>query len=157
MFGAQFGAMVALARLMGSDDPEDTAQEAFSRLHSRMERLPTQEAALAYLRKTVVNLSRNRLRHLAVARRHRQHPPAPLPGADAVALAQERQERVLTAVRDLPMSQRAAIVLRFWADLPYAEIAAALGCPESTAKSHARRAMSRLATVLDDVSGGDGL
>jgi DNA-directed RNA polymerase specialized sigma24 family protein len=61
--------MVRLAALLGADDPEDIAQEAFVRLEQRLDRLPASVNTAAYRRTTVVNLSRSRLRHLRVTRR----------------------------------------------------------------------------------------
>lgn len=40
--------------------------------------------------------------------------------------------------------QRAAVVLRFYEDLTYAEIGKVLGCPEATARSHVHRALAAL-------------
>ena len=75
IFHGQFGAMTRLAAMLGADDPEDVAQEAFVRLHSRRRTLRDPHAAVGYLRATVVNLSRSRLRHLSVVRRNRPVPP----------------------------------------------------------------------------------
>src|SRR5215469_8366549 len=66
VFRARYLEMVRLAGLLGADDPEDIAQEAFARLMRR--RLPEPQAALGYLRAIVVNLTRNRHRHLRVVR-----------------------------------------------------------------------------------------
>ena len=48
----------------------------------------------------------------------------------------------------LPPQQRAAVVLRFYEDLDYPEIAGVLGCSETTARSHIHRALRRLHTTL---------
>ena len=53
---------------------------------------------------------------------------------------------------ELRPAQRAAVVLRFWADASYAEIADALGCTESTARSHVHRA---IAALRERLAGGD--
>ena len=49
---------------------------------------------------------------------------------------------------ELPPLQRAAVVLRYFEDYSFAEVAAALGCPEATARSHVHRALTRLRTRL---------
>lgn len=50
LFGEQFVTTVRLAGLLGADDPEDVAQEAFARLHARMAGLRQEAAAVAYVR-----------------------------------------------------------------------------------------------------------
>jgi RNA polymerase sigma-70 factor (sigma-E family) len=49
----------------------------------------------------------------------------------------------------LPRQQRAAVVLRFYEDLDYAEIAATLEISEVTARSHVHRGLARLRTELE--------
>ena len=51
---------------------------------------------------------------------------------------------VREALAELPSRQRAVLIMRFYADLPFAEIADALGTGESTVKSLARRGLQRL-------------
>ena len=48
----------------------------------------------------------------------------------------------------LPARQRAAVALRFYDDLAFAEIATVLDCPESTARSYVHRALERLRNQL---------
>src|ERR1043166_1099904 len=68
LFRARYPEMVRLADLLGADDPEDIAQEAFARLIRKHDTLRDQAAALAYVRAIEVNLTRNRHRHLRVVR-----------------------------------------------------------------------------------------
>ena len=68
LFRARYPEMVRLADLLGADDPEDIAQEAFARLIRKHGSLRNPDAALAYVRATVCNLTRNRHRHLRVVR-----------------------------------------------------------------------------------------
>ena len=75
LFHGHFVTMTRLAAMLGADDPEDVAQEAFVRLHRRRRTLRDPHASVGYLRTTVVNLSRSRVRHLAVVRRN-----SPVPG-----------------------------------------------------------------------------
>src|SRR6476646_8666739 len=65
---ARYPEMVRLADLLGADDPEDIAQEAFARLLKKHDRLRDPDAAVAYVRAIVCNLTRNRHRHLRVVR-----------------------------------------------------------------------------------------
>ena len=48
--------VVRLAWLLGADDPEDAAQEAFVRLYERLSGSSTVDDVPAYLNRTVVNL-----------------------------------------------------------------------------------------------------
>jgi len=69
LFRARYLEMVRLAGLLGADDPEDIAQEAFVRLMNKRPQLGDPQSALPYLRAIVCNLTRNRHRHLRVVRR----------------------------------------------------------------------------------------
>jgi RNA polymerase sigma-70 factor (ECF subfamily) len=60
----------------------------------------------------------------------------------------ERMRATDAALRRLPGRQRAAIYLRFYEDLPYETVAAAMGIPAVTARSLVHRALKRLATNL---------
>ena len=52
------------------------------------------------------------------------------------------------ALAQLPARQRAVLVLRYWEDLPVAEVAKVLGCSAATVTSTASRAAARLAQAL---------
>ena len=142
LFRGRYLEMVRLAGLLGADDPEDIAQEAFTRLMNKEPDLGDARAALAYLRAIVVNLTRNRHRHLRVVR---LRGPA---GADAesceqAAIAYEDHREVIAALAGLPRRRREAIVLRYWLDLPEREIAAAMGVSPGTVKSITKGGMRR--------------
>jgi RNA polymerase sigma factor (sigma-70 family) len=70
--------------------------------------------------------------------------------ADVGALASEEQARVLAALRRLPVRQREALVLRYYADLSEAEIAAAMGVSAGSVKTHAHRGLATLAELLGE-------
>ena len=110
------------------------------------------DKALAYLRQAVVNRSRSALRHRGVVGRHRHAPrgrcPTP-PGADEAALAADRRDAVLDAMRELPDRQREVLALRYYLDLSEAEIADALGISRGAVKSHASRGSAALRAAAD--------
>jgi RNA polymerase sigma-70 factor (sigma-E family) len=148
LFTGHFRGLVRLAALLGADDPEDVAQEAFVRLHRSSGRLRDPGAALPYLRTTVVNLSRSRLRHLRVARRG--VPPSPdVASAEHSAVLREDHREVVAALCELPARQREVLVLRYWLDLSEAEIADAMGISRGAVKSHASRAVAALERALE--------
>jgi RNA polymerase sigma factor (sigma-70 family) len=149
LFRARHLEMVRLAGLLGADDPEDIAQEAFVRLMNRRPCLGDPDTALPYLRAIVVNLTRNRHRHLRVVR---QRTPAGVDEASSeqAAILREDHREVVAALAGLPGRRREAIVLRYWLDLPEREIAAVMGVSPGTVKSHVSRGMAALALALGD-------
>jgi RNA polymerase sigma factor (sigma-70 family) len=149
LFRGRYLEMVRLAGLLGADDPEDIAQEAFTRLMNKEPDLGDARAALAYLRAIVVNLTRNRHRHLRVVRL-RGPAAADAESCEQAAIAYEDHQEVIAALAGLPRRRREAIVLRYWLDLPEREIAAAMGVSPGTVKSHVSRGLAALARVLGD-------
>ncbi len=149
LFRARYLEMVRLAGLLGADDPEDIAQEAFLRLMNARPQLDDREAALPYLRAIVCNLTRNRHRHLRVVR---QRTPAGVNegSSEQAAIVAEDHREVIAALAGLPARRREAIVLRYWLDLPEREIAAAMGVSPGTVKSHVSRGMAALAQALGE-------
>lgn len=55
------------------------------------------------------------------------------------------------ALRHLPPTQRAVVVLRYYEDLPEARVAELLGCSVGTVRSRTHRAVQRLRDLLPDV------
>ena len=102
--------------------------DAFAGLNRRWKQVRRSEAVFAYLRSSVVNGSRNRLRRLRVARdrRHTQFDPDAA-GADHLAMIHVEHDAVVQALRTLPRRQREVLVLRYYDGASEAEIAAILG------------------------------
>jgi RNA polymerase sigma factor (sigma-70 family) len=151
LFATQFASVVRLAHLLGADDPQDVAQEAFVRIHAVLPRLRHRDAVLAYLRRTVINLSRSRHRHLRlVKRRQWELVPRDVESAESVVTRQESHREVLEALGRLEQRQREILTLRYWGQLTVPEIASALDIPEGTVKSSMSRALRKLETMLGD-------
>ncbi len=151
LFAARYPELVRLAGLLGADDPEDIAQEAFARLLRRYTSLRDADAALAYVQATVCNLTRNRRRHLRVIRL--RTPAERLPDTESseqAVLLREEQRAVITALAALPARRREAIVLRYWLGLSEAEIAAAMGISAGTVKSQVSRGLAALGEALEE-------
>ena len=66
------------------------------------------------------------------------------PGPDQALTDAEEGAVLRQALDRLPESQRRALLLRYYGDLSFQEIAAALGCPLSTALSHCHRGLEAL-------------
>jgi len=150
LYATHYPALVRLAVMLVRDTPtaEEVVQDAFIAMHDGWERLRDTERALAYMRQAVVNRSRSVLRHRMVVEKNQQKPPPDMPSAEHGALTLLERSAVIAALRGLPARQREAIVLRYYADLSEAEIAAAMRISRGAVKSHTSRGMAALRTAL---------
>ncbi|HEY0938448.1 MAG TPA: SigE family RNA polymerase sigma factor [Trebonia sp.] len=146
-----YNSLVRLALLLVRDlqTAEEVVQDAFEAMHLAWRRLRDSEKALAYLRQTVVNKSRSVLRHRKVVDLHQPKAAPDEPSAEHAALALLDRSAVISALSRLPVRQREAIVLRYYADLSEADIAQAMGISRGAVKSHTARAMAALKSTLD--------
>jgi len=149
LFARHYTPTLRLAVLLGADDAEDVVAEAFWQLYRRWHRLRNVDAALAYLRGTVVNLIRMRLRHLQVARKHTQEMGHEVISAETEAILRDDQRELVAALKRLPARQREALVLRYWLGLREHEIAAAMGISCGAVKSHTARGMAALTRAME--------
>lgn len=146
LYIGHYTSLVRLAALLLDDvaASEDVVQEAYVRLASNG-RLPASDKALAYLRQTVVNLSRSAMRHRQVVERT-------LPVlAGREQTARDRmwdllvRDEVVAALRMLAPRQREVVVLRYYAELPEREVAELLGISQGSVKAYAARGLDALA------------
>jgi RNA polymerase sigma factor (sigma-70 family) len=122
---------------------EELAQEALVRVCERWNEVQAMESPMGWAHRVGFNLANSHYRRRGAERRARQRlravvdvVAAPVEAADGVALR--------GAVAALPGPQRQALVLRYYADLPVAEVATLMNCPENTVKTHTKRALERL-------------
>ena len=147
--------------LTGSQsEAEDAVQSALERALARWPRVARTEDPETYVRRMIVNEHislwrrwRRRVSPVAVVRETVEGPARPVVGtgtdpdpAETVA----RTDAVRRMCAALPPAQRAAVVLRFYQDLDYREIATLLGCAEATARSHVHRALQALRRELEE-------
>jgi RNA polymerase sigma factor (sigma-70 family) len=150
LYGEHYSALVQLASFLVADvaRAEQVVQDSFVALHASWRRLRDGESALAYLRQSVLSRSRSvRPRRLLPGQE------APSPGTDGAAAEQDAtagpgSAAVILALRVLPARQREAVVMRYYAGLPDAEIAGILGISERAVRQHAARALGSLRAVL---------
>lgn len=154
LYSVQYKALVRLAAMLVRDTStaEEVVQEAFIAMHDGWHRLKDAEKALAYLRQAVVNRSRSVLRHRMVVEKNAPKPAPDMPSAEHGAMALLERSAVIAALRDLPARQREAIVLRYYADLSEADIAAAMEISRGAVKSHTARGMASLKAALEQDS-----
>jgi len=136
----------SLAALSGRDDlAAEAADEAFARALARWPRVSKMASPGGWTYRVALNELRRRLRRGATERR----------AVDRMARAGQVDDHPLDddvwqAVRALPDRQRTAIVLRYVADLPEADIAAALHVSRGTVASNLFDARKALARYLED-------
>lgn len=128
------------------DTGADLAQDALLKTYLSWGRIRNEDPA-PYARKTLVNLCRS-----AYRRRMLEVRKAPTPPRDVVDQGGRIDEalRVATALSVLPPVKRAVVLLRYYEDMPEAEIARLLDRPVNTIKSDLRRALEKLRPMLDD-------
>lgn len=151
IYHGEYKSLVRLAVLLVHDVPtaEEVVQDAFEAMHTAWRRLREKEKALSYLRQAVVNRSRSVLRHRTVVDKNAPKPAPDEPSAEHGALALIERSAVIAALRMLPDRQREAVVLRYYADLSEADIAATMGISRGAVKSHTARAMAALKSILE--------
>ena len=130
-------------------EAEDLVQETLFEVARRWPRVRRMEHPRAYARRILVNRT---LSGSARRTRRRQELIAPMPreragGAD-VAGEIDGQDELMAALEALPPRQRTVLVLRYFLDLPEAEVAAALRCSLGTVKSSASRGLARLEQAM---------
>ena len=126
---------------------EEIVHEALAAMHREWHRLRDAERALAYLRRSIVHEARAQGR-APLARRRPSGAASHDSGLSAMSGA------VLAALRRLPGRQREALVLRYYANLPEAAAADAMGVTRAAFRGHATRAMVALRHRLDQESCG---
>lgn len=129
-----------------SGEAEDALQTALLRLTSRWPK----EKPEAYVRATLVNLTRDRARrrHLVAVPTSAKPPDSLMQhDADEAADAQHRLEQVLAL---LPPRQRTTVVLRVLEGLSEAETATIMGCSTGTAKSNLARGLDKARAALSN-------
>ena len=130
-------------------DAEDLVQETLLKVAGRWHRVRRMEQPVAYARRILVNLALDGAAHRT--RRRRELTGEALPDRSDAAdglRAFDAPDELLTALAALPPRQRTAIVLRYFLDLPEAEVAAAMKCSLGTVKSTAARGLARLEQAL---------
>ena len=137
---------LAHALLGDREAAEDAKQEAFLAAFRTLDRMNADVAFSRWLHRNLVWAARMQARR-AYRRREVASDSLERKGdGEKMAFEQDDQRTALVgALRALPTGAREAVVLRFYLDLPEAEIARLLGCRPGTVKSRISRALRQLA------------
>jgi RNA polymerase sigma-70 factor (ECF subfamily) len=159
------GVLGYLFRMTGSrDQAEDLFQETFKRVHekARTYRGGSFKSWLFTIATRVTIDTVRRRKRLAILSLNRdtdcEDDPAPLetvvaedaPDPADEAVKEEQKEQVRRAIESLPIGQRAALVLAYYQQLSYQEVAETLGCSVGSVKTQMSRALAKLARKLPD-------
>jgi RNA polymerase sigma-70 factor (sigma-E family) len=152
LFDRHYGPMCRLAYVILGDGAmaEEIVMEAMLKTYTGWGRIRDMDRIDAYVRRAVVNQCRSKIRRKGIENRvnavihHRDETKAP----DWDPERHETGRLVWEAVRGLPERQRACVILRYYEDLPEAEIAHALGCSVGTVKSQLSKSRAKLEKVL---------
>ncbi len=137
-------------------EAEDAAQEAFLRAYANLDRYDPSRSFKTWILSIASNhcIDRIRRRRLTWLSLEEPLPPHPAltsdtPNPEEAALNNERNLLVQALLEGLNPDYRLAVVLRYWYDLSYAEIAEMLDTTESAVKSRLFRARQALADQLE--------
>ena len=128
---------------------EDLVQDAFVKLAGRFVHLRRRDAFDAYLRRMIVNQFLSHLRRRRVERAYLRREGAEVDrGVDGMDVGE--RDAMWRALQRLPERQRAALVLRYYEDLPERDAAEVLGCSTPALKSLVTRGMEALRGMVEE-------
>jgi RNA polymerase sigma-70 factor (sigma-E family) len=150
-YRAHYRSLLGLAALLLDDTAscEDVVQEAFIRVHSARSRVRDPEKTLAYLRQTVVNLSRSALRRRILGLKLLAKPMPDMASAEEGAYEILERDQLKAAMRSLQRRQREVLVLRYFADMTEAQVAETLGISLGSVKAYGSRGLAALRVAME--------
>jgi RNA polymerase sigma-70 factor, ECF subfamily len=143
---------VALRTIGDREEAADALQDALLSAYRAADRFRGDAAVTTWLHRIVVNSCLDRMR------RRQSRPTVPLPEVDrtpAPSVDRETALVVRAALAQLPIDQRAALVLVDLQGYPVADAARVLGVAEGTVKSRCARGRARLAVILGHLRNPD--
>ena len=148
---SRLGALLRYAVMLTGDQhtAQDLVQDTMVRVQLNWRRVAGSDSPDGYVRKMLTNqfidLRRGSWLRRVLLRAEPDHVGVvPFDHADETA----ERDRVWGMLAKLPRRQRAALVLRYYEDLPDADIAEALGCAVGTVRSSISRALATLRAEL---------
>jgi RNA polymerase sigma-70 factor (ECF subfamily) len=138
---------VAVRMLGNREDARDATQNAFVKAYRALGKYDPSYRFFSWVYRILVNECLNELRARRPMTTLSDSLVGPGTPVEAVQASESRRE-VRRAVLQLPPEQREVIVLRHFGGMSYAQLAAALGIPESTVRSRLFGARQRLFEML---------
>ena len=142
----------AYLMLDNADDAEDVLQEVFIQVHKSLSTFqPSKGAFTTWLYRITVNhcLNRRRKRHLFVVSFDEVTPVSLTDHTPSFESQSAEEEATRQALGQLSQKLRTVVILRYYWELPYAEIAQILDAPVGTVKSRLNLALKTLHKKLE--------
>ena len=133
--------------LTGSrEEARDVTQETFARAFERWTHVSKLANPEGWLHRVAVNQALSWRRRQRIARRKAPNPAVLVPAPSENG----SDPQLIEALRSLPPAQRAAVVLRYYADQSIDQTAIALGKPPGTIRSLTSQGTARLRKLLGE-------
>lgn len=127
---------------------EDATAETFIKVHTAWAEGRV-DHFFAYARQTLVNHVIGQVRRKQVADRHLGTESGDVRGGSVSTEDQVADgDATFAVLRQLPLGQRTAVVLRFYEDMPYDRIASTVGVSVGTAKSQVSLGLARMRELM---------
>ena len=141
--------------LNNAGEAEEAAQEAFIRAYTRLDSYNPKHKFSTWLLSITSNYCIDQIRKRRAILLSIDEPLAPHPALmsdrakspEAQTVVGEQQEMVQELLQELPADYRQAVVLRYWHELSYEEIAEMMDTTVSAIKSRLFRARKQLAEI----------
>ena len=147
---------MALSILDDPDDADDATQEVFLSALRGLDSFRGNSSLKTWLFSITINVCRSRLKRLKSRGRLQQilqslfHLQGGHAHPEEEAMKSESDVALWRAIHGLDVKHRIPIVLRYYHDLPIAEIAEMLGIPPGTVHSRLNHARERLRVLLKE-------
>ncbi len=141
-------------RMLGTTgEAEEAAQETFVRIYRKLASYDAQQKLSSWVLSIASHYCVDRLRRRRIVALPLEEGPdePPEPAVEAPEpklLAKEKEQEIQSLLAQLPEGYRIVLVLRYWQDLSYEEMATTLGTSESAVKARLHRARELMAQHL---------
>ncbi len=146
---------LAYRMLNNSGEAEEAAQEAFIRAWTKLDMYDPKRKFSTWLLSITSNYCIDQIRKRRALLLSIDEPLPPHPaltsdkaqGPEAQMASSEQQDLVQRLLQELPEEYRTAVILRYWQEMSYEEIAETTGSTVSAIKSRLFRARKQLAEI----------
>ena len=146
-------------RMLGDpDEAEDASQETFLRVYKNIKHYDAKRPFTTWLLSIAAHhcidqLRKRRMVVISMDETPYLDPPDGLPGPEASYFLMEDQKRVQALIKTLNPHDRAAVIMYYWYDFSYDEIAQSLSLTSSAVKSRLHRARLSMAQSWSNQKG----